>query len=154
MSDKQQLAVMGAQYRLTEEQAKGLAERMPQTGALQVIDDEPMCMARRIEELEAQLAEKSIKVERLREMNLIAMKRVDGMLDRDLELSRLQSLMSEGWQLVPVEPTPEMILAGVAAQAEKLKRYALGGSLHPIDHGMPDAYRAMLAAAPSPDSAK
>lgn len=55
---------------------------------------------------------------------------------------------------MPVEPTPEMILAGVAAQAEKLKRYALGGSLHPIDHGMPDAYRAMLAAAPSPDSAK
>ena len=54
----------------------------------------------------------------------------------------------EGWQLVPVEPTPEMRLAGVAAQAEKLKRYALGGSLPPIDHGIPDAYRAMLAAAP------
>ena len=52
------------------------------------------------------------------------------------------------WQLVPVEPTPEMRLAGVAAQSEKLKRYALGGSLPPIDHGMPDAYRAMLAAAP------
>lgn len=69
---------------------------------------QPLCMAKRIEELEAQLAEKSIKVERLREMNLIAMKRVDGMLDRDLELSRLQSLMSEGWQLVPVNPTPEM----------------------------------------------
>ena len=60
----------------------------------------------------------------------------------------------EGWKLVPVEPTLEMSLAGVAAQAEKLKRYALGGSLHPIDHDMPDAYRAMLAAAPSPDSAK
>lgn len=54
----------------------------------------------------------------------------------------------EGWQLVPVEPTPEMSQAGVAAQAEKLKRYALGGSLPPIDHGIPDAYRAMLAAAP------
>ena len=54
----------------------------------------------------------------------------------------------EGWQLVPVEPTPEMRLAGVAAQAEKLKRYALGGSLPPIDHGIPDAYQAMLAAAP------
>ena len=54
----------------------------------------------------------------------------------------------EGWKLVPVEPTPEMRLAGVAAQAEKLKRYALGGSLPPIDHGIPDAYRAMLAAAP------
>ena len=52
------------------------------------------------------------------------------------------------WQLVPVEPTPEMRLAGVAAQSEKLKRYALAGSFPPIDHGMPDAYRAMLAAAP------
>ena len=119
MNDKIQLAAMGAQYRLTEEQAKGLAERMPQTGALQVIDDEPLCMAKRIEELEAQV--------------------------RALTAP-------EGWQLVPVEPTPEMILAGVAAQAEKLKRYALGGSLHPIDHGMPDAYRAMLAAAPKPEA--
>jgi hypothetical protein len=55
MNDKQKLAAMGALYRLTEEQAKGLAERMPQTGALQVIDDEPLCMAKRIEELEAQV---------------------------------------------------------------------------------------------------
>lgn len=55
MNDKQQLAAIGAQYRLTEEQAKLLAERMPQTGALQVIDDEPLCMAKRIDELEAQV---------------------------------------------------------------------------------------------------
>ena len=54
----------------------------------------------------------------------------------------------EDWQLVPAEPTPKMRMAGVAAQSEKLKRYALGGSLPPIDHGIPDAYRAMLAAAP------
>ena len=60
-------------------------------------------------------------------------------------------VVPEGWQLVPVEPTPEMSQAGVAAQAEKLKRYALGGSLPPIDHGIPDAYRAMLAAAPKPE---
>lgn len=33
MNDKIQLAAMGAQYRLTEEQAKGLAERMPKGGA-------------------------------------------------------------------------------------------------------------------------
>lgn len=141
MNDKQQLAAMGAEYRLTEEQAKGLAERMPQTGALQVIDDEPLCMARRIEELEAQLAEKSIKVERLREMNLIAMKRVDGMLDRDLELSRLQSLMSEGWQLVPVEPTESMIGHGCGASVM-------------VVSGVIKAWSAMLAAAPSPDNAK
>lgn len=103
MNDNEKFQQFGAELRLTEEQAKALAERMPQTGTLQILN-EPLCMARRIEELEAQLAEKSIKVERLREMNLIAMKRVDGMLDRDLELSRLQSLMSEGWQLVPVVP--------------------------------------------------
>ena len=62
-----------------------------------------------------------------------------------------QPQLPEGWQLVPVEPTPEMRLAGVAAQSEKLKRYALAGSLPPIDHGMPDAYSAMLAAAPKPE---
>lgn len=53
MNDKQKLAAMGAEYRLTEEQAKGLAERMPQTGALQVIDDEPMCTEIRINGVEA-----------------------------------------------------------------------------------------------------
>ena len=136
MNDKQKLAAMGAQYRLTEEQAKGLAERMPKTGTLQVIDDEPLCMAKRIEELEAQLAEKSIKVERLREMNLIAMKRVDGMLDRDLELSRLQSLMSEGWQLVPVGLTKEMELAADPYAEGKLSRGFMWSD--------------MLAAAPKP----
>lgn len=55
MNDKQQLAAMGAQYRLTEEQAKLLAERMPQSGVLQILDVEPLCMAKRIEELEAQV---------------------------------------------------------------------------------------------------
>ena len=60
-------------------------------------------------------------------------------------------VVQEGWQLVPVDPTTEMRLAGVAAQSEKLKRYALGGSLPPIDHGIPDAYKAMLSAAPKPE---
>lgn len=55
MNDKKQLAAMGAQYRLTEEQAKLLAERMPQSGVLQILDVEPLCMAKRIEELEAQV---------------------------------------------------------------------------------------------------
>lgn len=174
MNDKKQLAAMGAELRLTEEQAKLLADRMPQTGTLQILDDEPLCteiringveacgadigglldrclphtteqkplcMAKRIEELEAQLAEKSIKVERLREMNLIAMKRVDGMLDRDLELSRLQSLMSEGWQLVPVEPTERMISESIDA-----------GRFDEDDAVF--FWASMLAAAPSPDSAK
>lgn len=104
MNDKQQLAAMGAQYRLTEEQAKGLAERMPQTGALQVIDDEPLCMAKRIEELEGLLAEKISKVERLKEMNSIALRRIDRMLERDLMVSRLQSLLAEARGMMGSQP--------------------------------------------------
>ena len=108
MNDKQKLAAMGAQYRLTEEQAKGLAERMPQTGALQVIDDEPLCMAKRIEELEAQV--------------------------RALTLP-------EGWQLVPVEPTERMISESIDA-----------GRFDEDDAVF--FWASMIAAAPSPDSAK
>lgn len=149
MNDNEKFQQFGAELRLTEEQAKALAERMPQTGTLQILN-EPLCMARRIEELEAQLAEKSIKVERLREMNLIAMKRVDGMLDRDLELSRLQSLMSEGWQLVPVEPTDAMYDAGKSAGAgEVCKKWDGNG----YEFGSPSPiYDAMLAAAPKPEA--
>jgi hypothetical protein len=54
MNDKQQLAAMGDELRLTEEQAKGLSERLPKTGVLQILDDEPMFIAKRIDELEAQ----------------------------------------------------------------------------------------------------
>ena len=138
MSDKQQLAAMGEH-----------------------IAEQPTLMAKRIEELEAQVR---VMEELLRE----ARKYVTALGKPDDEVSAVQMTVSridvllagqvpapaapEGWQLVPVEPTPEMILAGVAAQAEKLKRYALGGSLHPIDHGMPDAYRAMLAAATKPEA--
>ena len=43
----------------------------------------------------------------------------------------------EGWKLVPVEPTPEMVLAG----AKEVDWY---------DHNASDCYRAMLAAAPKP----
>ena len=141
MNDKQQLAAMG----------EHLAEQ------------QPLCMAKRIEELEGQvrvmaelLAQASTQLQTVFERDpqhwdfhgLVS--RIDAALAGKLP----EPVMQEVWELVPVEPTPEMILAGIAAQAEKLKRYALGGSLHPIDHGMPDAYRAMLAAAPSPDSAK
>lgn len=53
MNDKQQLATMGAELRLTEEQAKAMAERMPQTGTLQILDDEPLCTEIRINGVEA-----------------------------------------------------------------------------------------------------
>lgn len=137
MSDKQQLAAMG------EHMAEHMAGQAEQ----------PLCMAKRIEELEAQLAEKIIKVERLREMNLIAMKRVDGMLDRNLELSRLQSLMAEGWRLVPHMPTPEMCAAFHKSDADWEDGWAFDDNGNRHDSPVYQ-WVAMLAAAPSPDSDK
>ena len=57
-------------------------------------------------------------------------------------------MVPDGWQLVPVEPTIIMVSNGASAQEEKLRDYALGGSLPPIGHGVDAAYRAMLSAAP------
>lgn len=92
MNDKQQLAAMG--------------EHMVDQA------EQPMCMAKRIEELEAQV--------------------------RALTLP-------EGWQLVPVEPTEEMCEAG--ANAPLKVRQAEVTWIGVI-------YRAMIAAAPSPDGTK
>ena len=151
MNDKQQLAAMGAQYRLTEEQAKGLAERMPQTGALQVIDDEPLCMAKRIEELEAQVR---VMAELLRDLHeyigtSIPQTISEHYLGCDL-LERIDAAMAgslpstfapEGWQLVPVEPTERMISESIDA-----------GRFDEDDAVF--FWASMLAAAPSPDGAK
>ena len=138
MNDKQQLAAMG--------------EHMVDQA------EQPMCMAKRIEDLAAQGLELAELLRDLHEYIGASIPQTSSehyrgcdLLDRiDAALSGKlpEPVTQEVWELVPVEPTPEMILAGVAAQAEKLKRYALGGSLPPIDHGIPDAYRAMLAAAP------
>ena len=152
MSDKKQLAAMGALYRLTEEQAKGLAERMPQTGALQVIDDEPLCMAKRIEELEAQVL---VMAGLLREARPYMdhrggagvkgytqlAKEIDSALAGNLPIQ----VTPEGWQLVPVVPTEEMCEAGANAplKVRQSEKCWIG-----------DIYASMLASAPSPDSAK
>ena len=92
MNDRQQLAAMG----------EHLAEQQQQ----------PLCMAKRIEELEAQV--------------------------RALTAP-------EGWQLVPVEPTKDMCEAGAIAPVKNRQSETTW---------IGDIYRAMLAAAPSPDSAK
>lgn len=56
----------------------------------------------------------------------------------------------EGWQVVPVEPTPAMVTAYSVAAGELTKRHLLSGSYpatwQPIEAG----YTAMLAAAPKP----
>ena len=150
MNDKQQLAAMGAQYRLTEEQAKGLAERMPQTGALQVIDDEPLCMAKRIEELEAQVR---VMAELLRDARkyVTALGKPDDEVSAvQMTVSRIDALLAgqvpapaapEGWQLVPMEPTERMIGESIDA-----------GRLDEDDAVF--FWASMLTSAPSPDNAK
>lgn len=51
-------------------------------------------------------------------------------------------LPREGWQLVPVEPTPEMVRHG---------NLSLGSS-NPKDHTVRGCYTNMLAAAPKPEA--
>ncbi len=148
MNDKQQLAAMG-------EHMAELAEQ-----------EQPMCMAKRIEELEAQ-------VRGLKSANLSWQEENEGLgakcasaLDLLREAtewmedhpampdsSRMRAALSgklpepaapEGWKLVPVEPTHDMLYVIVncghfdVVQPEMAAKY----------------YRAMLAAAPNPDSSK
>lgn len=154
MSDKKQLAAMGALYRLTEEQAKGLAERMPKTGALQVIDDEPLCMAKRIEELEAQVRAMAELLRDARKYVTALGKPDDEVSAVQMTVSRIDALLAgqvpapaapEGWHLAPASPTQEMVECGLMAAVYE------GDSASCI---LASAYRAMLASAPSPDSAK
>jgi hypothetical protein len=64
----------------------------------------------------------------------------------------------EGWALVPIEPTEEMIDAGADAQSEARDRQIAEnvsrnltpfGAVAPIRY-LPQTWRAMLAAAPAP----
>lgn len=154
MSDKIKLAAIGAQYRLTEEQAKGLAERMPQTGALQVIDDEPLCMAKRIEELEAQVR---VMVGLLRE----ARKYVTALGKPDDEVSAVQMTVS---RIDALLASIDADLAGKMPSTDSVA--GVDWSSFPrwlIDHHEGDtiteemflfALADMLASTPSPDNAK
>ena len=150
MNDKQKLAAMGAQYRLTEEQAKALPERMPKAGVLQILDDEPLCMAKRIEELEAQVR---VMAELLRDARkyVTALGKPDDEVSAvQMTVSRIDALLAgqvpapaspEGWQLVPVEPTERMISESIDA-----------GRFDEDDAVF--FWASMIAAAQSPDSAK
>lgn len=140
------------ELRLTEEQAKVLAERMPKLGVLQILDDEPLCMAKRIEGLEAQ-------VRGVRELLARSHPYISDQADwgrtyekgllRDIDAALAGNLpaplVPEGWRLVPVEPTLEMVTSGLVA------------TIYESDSAsciLASAYRAMLASAPSPDSTK
>lgn len=148
MNDKQQLAAMGAQYRLTEEQAKALAERMPKAGVLQILDDEPLCMAKRIEELEAQVRAMAELLRDARKYVTALGKPDDEVSAVQMTVSRIDALLAgklpapavpEGWRLVPVDPTEKMI----------------GESIDAGRFDEDDAvffWASMLAAAPKPEA--
>lgn len=143
MNDNEKFQQLGDELRLTEEQAKVLAERMPQTGALQVLD-EPMCMAKRIEGLEAQVRG---LVWLLRKAKPYVKDCADWGRKHDADLrDYIEAALAgklptpavpEGWQLVPVEPTNHMTWVGQSM------RYDSEISIGSI-------YCAMLAAAPNP----
>lgn len=126
MSDKQQLAAMG--------------EHMAEQAA------QPLCMAKRIEELESK-CKSAMEVVR----DLVELPYSTGGLMERLEVrERARDLLAghapapalpEGWQLVPVEPTENMIGHGCGASVMVVSEVI-------------KAWSAMIAAAPSPDSAK
>lgn len=124
MNDKKQLSAMG----------EHLAEQQ-----------QPMCMAKRIEELEAQVR---VMAGLLREA-VSWMDDHPAMPDSSMMHAALAgklpaSVVPEGWQLVPVEPTDRMYVAGNSAYWST-----------PTNRGaIISTYSAMLAAAPSPDSDK
>lgn len=154
MNDKQQLAAMGAELRLTEEQAKRLAERIPKTGALQIIDDENLCMEKRIEELEAQVR---VMAGALNEFREFASANVWDDSERQAILASIDAAMSgktlvpsvpEGWQLVPVDPIKCIDMGWAYLDAARDDNPDRDWA---FSHA---GYRAMLAAAPKPDAAK
>lgn len=54
----------------------------------------------------------------------------------------------DGWVLVPVEPTPEMVNAACAIKLRRLNELASGKDGNGIEAGIREDYSAMLAAAP------
>ena len=134
MNDKQQLAAIG-------EQLTAMGERM----GVQV---QPLCMAKRIEELEAQVRVMAELLQKARPYmdhrggagvkgyTKLA-KEIDSALAGNLPIQ----VTPEGWQLVPVEPTERMISESIDA-----------GRFDEDDAVF--FWASMLASAPSPDGAK
>lgn len=123
MSDKKQLAAMG--------------EHMAEQAA------QPMCMAKRIEELEAQVEKLTNRMAWRNTGSPNGLRRFMTQKQYDAQTPGVQKWyepiryeVPEGWQLVPVEPTEEMLDAGYFTN-------------HGANRGI---YRAMLAAAPKPEA--
>lgn len=123
MNDKRQLAAMGAE----------MAEQQQQ----------PLCMAKRIEELEAQVEKLTNRMAWRNTGSPNGLRRFMTQKQYDAQTPGVQKWyepiryeVPEGWQLVPVEPTEEILRA--------MRSCVLVES----------CYRAMLAAAPKPDGNK
>ena len=133
MNDKQQLAAMG----------EHLAEQAEQAA-------QPLCMAKRIEELEAQVEKLTNRLAWRNTGSPNGLRRFMTQKQYDAQAPGIQKWYEpirceapEGWQLVPVEPTEEMCEAG--ANAPLKVRQAEVTWIGVI-------YRAMLAAAPKPEA--
>lgn len=127
MNDKKQLAAMGAE----------MADRQ-----------QPLCMAKRIEELEAQVR---VMVGALNELREFAAANVWDDAERGALLASIDAALAgklptqatpEGCQLVPVKPTPAM---RDAMRNGSRKDW-------PSDELCNVRYAAMLAAAPTPEA--
>lgn len=133
MSDKKQLAAMG--------------EHMAEQAA------QPMCMAKSIEELEAQVR---VMAELLRDLHEYICASIPQTISEHYRgcdlLERIDAAMAgslpstfapEGWKLVPVVPTEEMCEAGANAplKVRQSEKCWIG-----------DIYASMLAAAPKPEA--
>lgn len=64
-----------------------------------------------------------------------------------LESALREALMPAGWNLVPVEPTPEMVTAGMDGLGSCVG--SCGEASPPDRSDIADSYRAMLSAAPA-----
>lgn len=143
MNDKQQLAAMGAH----------------------LADQQPLCIAKRIEELEAQVRVMAELLRDLREgaeihlHNCTVCKNADGIANWTSKLKRIDAALAgkqptpvvpEGWQLVPVEVTLPMQHAYFGVIDKNMQRVETDFRFGRYDSAK-EAYRAMLAAAPNPD---
>lgn len=133
MNDKQQLAAMG----------EHLAEQ------------QPLCMAKRIEELEAQVGKLTNRMAWRNTGSPNGLRRFMTQKQYDAQTPGVQKWyepiryeVPEGWQLVPVEPTTEMVEAYFAGkmEAQSCTHQQIARERVARD------YRAMLAAAPKPEA--
>lgn len=128
MNDKQQLAAMG--------------EHMAEQAA------QPMCMAKRIKELEAQVEKLTNRLAWRNTGSPNGLRRFMTQKQYEAQTPGIQKWyepiryeVPEGWQLVPVEPTENMIGHGCGASVMVVSEVI-------------KAWAAMLAAAPSPGGTK